>query len=179
MTDEYVSLPFFKTNTLYTCSWQFLMSKVVKFLRDTNLRYINFEPDLWIANLRTAKKSYQPIRFFKKYRMKLGEIGSINTVMPLNSLSGGHFSFAQRVRYEFMSTVNLYLDIFKQPSLIFLWLLQLIRDIFYELPRSLFYKKRHESLEQHLQQSASQALTISEIVTIPGNVGIECCIKPI
>lgn len=74
-----------------------------------------------------------------------------------------------RIKHELYTTVRLYMDIFRKPSLLFLWLFQVLRDIFYELPRSILSRKNYVHLETRLEQSASQALTISEIVTIPGN----------
>lgn len=67
------------------------------------------------------------------------------------------------------STARLYRDILRQPMLLLYGTYQVIRDICYELPRSFIYKRIHKDLETHLDESASQALTISEIITIPGN----------
>jgi|GEM_PF-3414184 len=77
--------------------------------------------------------------------------------------------FYVRLKQEFYSTWSLYVDIFRKPSLLFLGTYQVSRDIFYELPKSIINKKIHKNLETHLEQSASQALIISEIITIPGN----------
>lgn len=77
--------------------------------------------------------------------------------------------FYVRLKQEFYSTWSLYVDIFRKPSLLFLGTYQVFRDIFYELPKSIINKKIHKNLETHLEQSASQALIISEIITIPGN----------
>jgi hypothetical protein len=78
-------------------------------------------------------------------------------------------SISQRLKIEFLSTYRLYRDIFHKPSLLFFGTYQVIRDICYELPRSLVHKKIHKNLETHLDESASQALILSEIMTIPGN----------
>jgi hypothetical protein len=78
-------------------------------------------------------------------------------------------SWAPVLKKEFFSTCQLYVDIFKNPMLLLLGLYYVLRDIFYELPKSLFFRKKHKNLETQLDESASQALTISEIVTIPGN----------
>lgn len=80
-----------------------------------------------------------------------------------------HHTLHFRIKQELYSTYRLYLDIFRNPTLLALGTYQVARDIFYELPRSIFSRTKHSSLEMHLEQSASQALTISEIVTIPGN----------
>lgn len=80
-----------------------------------------------------------------------------------------NISLKQRLKCELFSTYCLYRDIFRKPSLLFRGLYQVGRDIFYELPRSLIHRKIHKDLETHLDESASQALTISEIITIPGN----------
>jgi hypothetical protein len=68
-----------------------------------------------------------------------------------------------------LSTARIYRDILRNPLLLLYGTYQVFRDIFYELPRSIFFKKIHKDLETHLDESASQALTISEMMTIPGN----------
>lgn len=70
---------------------------------------------------------------------------------------------------EILSTIYLYRDILRKPSLLLHWTYQVFRDVFYELPYSILFKKTHKNLETHLDESASQALTISELMTIPGN----------
>lgn len=77
--------------------------------------------------------------------------------------------FIKKAHYEVLSTVRIYRDILLHPTLLFHGTYQVLKDIFYELPRSFLYKKLHKDLETHLDESASQALTISELVTIPGN----------
>jgi len=78
-------------------------------------------------------------------------------------------SWKQIFRRELLSTYQLYVDIFRNPILLFMGTYYVARDIFYELPKSLLFKKNHKNLETQLDENASQALTISEIVTIPGN----------
>jgi hypothetical protein len=78
-------------------------------------------------------------------------------------------SLKQIFRREILSTYQLYIDIFRNPILLFLGTYHVARDIFYELPKSFIFKKKHKNLETQLDENASQALTISEIVTIPGN----------
>ena len=73
-----------------------------------------------------------------------------------------------KFREEFLSTYHLYCDIFRHPTLLIRGTYTVARDIFYELPRSLLYKKNHKHLQTCLDECASQALTISEIMTIPG-----------
>ena len=68
-----------------------------------------------------------------------------------------------------ISTAKIYRDIICHPTLLLYGTYQVARDIFYELPRSFFCKKIYKDLETHLDESASQALTISELMTIPGN----------
>lgn len=77
--------------------------------------------------------------------------------------------FIKKFFLEMNSTARLYRDILRQPMLLLYGTYQVIRDICYELPRSFIYKRIHKDLETHLDESASQALTISEIITIPGN----------
>ncbi len=77
--------------------------------------------------------------------------------------------FIKKIHQEISSTIRLYRNIFLQPTLLFHGTYQVFLDIFYELPKSFFYRKIHKNLETHLDESASQALTISEIMTVPGN----------
>jgi hypothetical protein len=77
--------------------------------------------------------------------------------------------FYKLVKREFLSTLNIYRSIIRKPSLIWLWIYQVLRDIFFELPQSLLKRHRHNNLEQRIEESSSQALIISEIMTIPGN----------
>jgi hypothetical protein len=78
-------------------------------------------------------------------------------------------SWGKIFKKEFLLTCQLYMDIFKSPTLLVMGVYYVGRDIFYELPKSLFCKKQYKNLETQLDENASQALTISEIVTIPGN----------
>lgn len=78
-------------------------------------------------------------------------------------------SWGEIFQKEFLSTCQLYVEIYKHPVLLFLGTYYVARDIFYELPKSLFCKKIYKNLETQLDENASQALTLSEIVTIPGN----------
>lgn len=80
-----------------------------------------------------------------------------------------NISLRNKFRRELFSTLRLYRDIFRKPSLLVLGTYQVARDIFYELPRSIIHKRIHKNLETHLDEGASQALTISEVITIPGN----------
>ena len=75
----------------------------------------------------------------------------------------------KKILQEMLSTARIYRDILRQPALLIYGTYQVFRDIFYELPRSILFKKIHKDLETHLDESASQALTISELMTIPGN----------
>lgn len=81
----------------------------------------------------------------------------------------GQLSWGQIFKREILSTYQLYVNIFRNPTLLLLGTYHVARDIFYELPKSLIFKKKHKDLETLLDENASQALTISEIVTIPGN----------
>lgn len=77
--------------------------------------------------------------------------------------------FLKKIFQEMISTAKIYRDIICHPTLLLYGTYQVARDIFYELPRSFFCKKIYKDLETHLDESASQALTISELMTIPGN----------
>lgn len=72
------------------------------------------------------------------------------------------------LRRELLATSKLYFTVIKQPSLLAKGLYHVVRDIGYELPRSLIYNTRRKSLEERLHMNASQALALSEAVTIPG-----------
>lgn len=78
-------------------------------------------------------------------------------------------SFWKLVRYEFYSTIILYKNIISNPFILLQWTYHVLRDIFYELPKSFFVKTDKKNLETHLENSASQCITMSEVVTIPWN----------
>lgn len=70
MSNDYACIPFIKSNINYNCSSQFLMKSVASFLHDSNIKFINFEPDLGIPSLRFSKQSYRPTKFLKKYSIE-------------------------------------------------------------------------------------------------------------
>lgn len=78
-------------------------------------------------------------------------------------------NFWKLVRYEFHSTFLLYKNILLNPLILFQWTYHVLRDIFYELPKSFLIKTDKKNLESHLENTASQCITLSEVVTIPGN----------
>jgi len=59
--------------------------------------------------------------------------------------------------------------VIRQPKLICRGLYEVLRDIFYELPLWILNRSKHKNLEQKLEESSSQALIFSEIMTIPWN----------
>jgi hypothetical protein len=48
-------------------AYDFLMRAVVNRLADAQVQFLNFEQDLGVANLRSAKNSFRPVSFLKKY----------------------------------------------------------------------------------------------------------------
>lgn len=78
-------------------------------------------------------------------------------------------SLFRLIKRELVSTVQLYLLIIRRPKLIWIGIYEVLRDIFYELPRGLLSRTKHKSLEQRLEESSSQSLIFSEIMTIPWN----------
>ncbi len=78
-------------------------------------------------------------------------------------------NFWKLVHYEFYSTLLLYKNIVHNPLVLIQWTYRVLKDIFYELPKSFFTKTDKRNLESHLENSASQCITMSEVVTIPWN----------
>lgn len=77
--------------------------------------------------------------------------------------------FLNAFKRELLATGKLYLDVIREPSLLAKGMYNLVRDIGYELPKSLIQKRfRHEDLEKRLNGNASQALALSEVATVPG-----------
>jgi len=76
-------------------------------------------------------------------------------------------SFIETIKEEFLETLKLYLEIIKKPYLILVGIFYVLKDLFYEFPKSFFVKKS-ASLKVALDRKASQALAISEAATIPG-----------
>lgn len=58
---------FEKANTDYEGSYQFLKQVTALELKNRGCTMINYEQDLGLENLRTAKKSWHPIAYLKKY----------------------------------------------------------------------------------------------------------------
>lgn len=75
---------------------------------------------------------------------------------------------------ELVATIKLYIDVIWHPSHLFVGVYHVVKDIIYELPKSFFQKKEEtESLSKKLHKNASQALALSEVVTIFGTfVGV-------
>ncbi|MSU55109.1 MAG: DUF2156 domain-containing protein [Candidatus Taylorbacteria bacterium] len=63
----YINCLFAKTNSEFIGINAFLMNATAKILKEHNYKYINYEQDLGIYNLRQAKNSFQPHHFLKKY----------------------------------------------------------------------------------------------------------------
>ncbi|MBS3137699.1 hypothetical protein J4232_04655 [Candidatus Woesearchaeota archaeon] len=76
--------------------------------------------------------------------------------------------FLETLKRELLATGKLYLNVIKRPSLLAEGIYHAVRDILYELPKSLFHKSRHKDLKKRLNEKASQALVLSEAITVPG-----------
>ncbi len=62
---------FMKADNSYKGIYSYLVSETSKCLINNGIKYINFEQDLGLKNLRQAKKTYNPIDFLKKYKISL------------------------------------------------------------------------------------------------------------
>lgn len=66
-THEYINCFFAKGNIKYYGIYAVLMNETVKFLKNEKLgKYINYEQDLGLFNLRKAKKAFNPCFFLRK-----------------------------------------------------------------------------------------------------------------
>ena len=93
---------------------------------------------------------------------------------PLLMSPAAKRNFLQTLNEELFSVGRLYLDVARNPSLLAKGMYYVAKDIVYELPKSLIQKPKDQDLKTRLDQSASQALTLSEAVTVPGTyAGVE------
>jgi hypothetical protein len=76
--------------------------------------------------------------------------------------------FVSSIKKGLRDTGKLYLEVAKRPYLLAIGSYNVVKDILYELPKSMLAKDSSESLEARLNKKASQALALSEILTVPG-----------
>jgi len=76
--------------------------------------------------------------------------------------------FFKTLKEELYETGRIYLEVAKRPYLLGVGFYNVCKDILYELPKSFIQKAETEDIEKRLKENASQALTLSELVTIPG-----------
>jgi len=67
LPNEYSICHFWKADTSRAGAFDFLMQEKAKHLETFGVQYINYEQDLGTHALRTAKSSYRPTHFLKKY----------------------------------------------------------------------------------------------------------------
>ena len=70
-TRGYANCMFSNGDTNHYGIYSFLMNESAKFLKEIGFKFINFEQDLGIFNLRKAKEAFKPFHFLKKYRVNL------------------------------------------------------------------------------------------------------------
>lgn len=70
INDEFSTCHFMKGNNSYKGIYSYLVKETSKILLEKGKKYINFEQDLGLKNLRQAKKTYNPVHFLKKYSIK-------------------------------------------------------------------------------------------------------------
>ena len=64
---DYAICHFWKADSSHSGVFDFLMQEKAKHLETLGTSFLNYEQDLGIPALRTAKNSYRPINFFKKF----------------------------------------------------------------------------------------------------------------
>jgi hypothetical protein len=66
---DYALAHFAKANILYPGIYAFLLNNNCKFLLAKNKKYLNYEQDLGLPQLRYSKNAFKPIHFLKKYTL--------------------------------------------------------------------------------------------------------------
>lgn len=71
LSPRYAMAHFSKANTSYKGIYDFLNTKLSKYLKNEGVEFCNWEQDLGIGNLRKSKMSYCPVGFLKKYKVSI------------------------------------------------------------------------------------------------------------
>lgn len=66
-SDEYATCFFAKGNIEYSGIYSFLINQTARYLKDKNIKYLNYEQDLGLFSLRKSKEAFAPVYFLKKY----------------------------------------------------------------------------------------------------------------
>ncbi|MEK7194131.1 MAG: phosphatidylglycerol lysyltransferase domain-containing protein [Patescibacteria group bacterium] len=69
-SNEYMNCLFAKGNIKYNGIYAYLMNSTAKVLLEWGYKYINYEQDLGIYNLRKSKQAFDPDHYLKKYVVK-------------------------------------------------------------------------------------------------------------
>jgi hypothetical protein len=77
-------------------------------------------------------------------------------------------SFSEKFKQGFLNMLKLYAKIIKSPKLLVMGTVETCKDIFVELPKSLFKKQEYPNEAKKLEAKSSQALGISEVAMVPG-----------
>jgi hypothetical protein len=64
---NYCTCHFWKADSKYRGAFDFLMQEKAKHLATMGVEFVNYEQDLGIHALRTAKRSWRPVSYLKKY----------------------------------------------------------------------------------------------------------------
>ena len=64
---DYCICHFMKGDNSFKGVYSYLVGETSKILLTTGRKYINFEQDLGLPNLRQSKKTFEPVGFLKKY----------------------------------------------------------------------------------------------------------------
>lgn len=70
LRDDYAIMHFEKADETYVGIYSYLMEENSKMLFNRGMKYLNFEQDLGLPGLRLSKKSFHPVAFLKKYRVR-------------------------------------------------------------------------------------------------------------
>jgi hypothetical protein len=90
---------------------------------------------------------------------------------PVQKQKAARESFLQRLKKQIVETGRLYLKLAKNPKLLGKGIVEVGKDLGYELPKSLFSGKKYEDKTEELNVRASQALAISEVVSTTCSFG--------
>lgn len=70
LNNNYVMAAFTKADIRYRGSFQFVDQRRAEYFYNMGYRFLNLEQDLGIPGLRQAKRSWNPVRYLKKYTIK-------------------------------------------------------------------------------------------------------------
>ena len=71
LPDAYAICHFWKADSSRAGIFDFLMQEKARHLETLGVQFLNYEQDLGVPALRTAKSSFRPVRFLKKFTARL------------------------------------------------------------------------------------------------------------